>query len=167
MIKRYSTFYTNEDDINEAVVGIARKAIHSLDLVMYSFTYAPLANVLVELGQLAGFDRVSVITDKTQAAGASQKPLMARLRQSGVHVVETRATRGGIMHTKAMLINVRILGPDHPDSFVAWGSHNITESAAKQENLWQTDNDPGVCRELLRRYDAYLALGKRQPKGAQ
>ena len=73
----------------------------------------------------AGVD-VRLVLDKTQAASASAKPLVAKLQASGIPLETGGSRKGHIMHLKIMVVDGR-------DTLS--GSYNFTHTAALEENV--------------------------------
>lgn len=156
-ITRSRTLYvTPDDDAHAALIAAATSATTSLHLTIYGFTLADLAQIFIDKMR-AGLS-VGIVVDKTQAAGPKQHALLQTLVDAGVPVTIATSPTGAINHEKCLLIDLE-LGADHNDSYACYGSFNFSDSAEKQENHLQVDNDPGICQMFWRQYQETQAYG--------
>lgn len=160
-IVRTRTLYISpDDDCTAALLAAAARATASLHVLIYGFTLAPLADLLIAK-RTAGCT-VGVVADHTQAAGHAERPVLQRLVDAGVPVTIATAPSGAILHEKALLIDIE-RGPDHNDSYAVYGSWNFSAGAERQENHLQVDNDPSMCALLWRQYQEADAVGRAHP----
>lgn len=160
--RRRVMYFSPENDVQSAVLRAAAAAQMSLHVMIYGFTLGALADILIvkhQTGLATG-----VLSDRTQAAGKTQRAMLQRLAAAGVPVTLTSSDRAGaIMHDKVLLVDVAA-GVEDPRSFAAYGSYNLSASAAKQANHWATDNDPAIVAAQWARYQRLEAHGRAKVK---
>jgi PLD-like domain len=100
---------------------------------------------------------VSVVVDKTQAGGPADVPQLARLTAAGIEVVITSSPTGAIDHEKVMV---------RDRSTTWWGSYNFSQSAQKQRNYAEQDDDPAIVAQFLADWTASHAWGVAHPQVA-
>ena len=159
---RRSVYLSPVDSCEDALIAIAAGATKSIHVFCYAFTDHALAGILMQA--VKDGKAVGVVVDSTQAAGATQRPLMQLLVDNGVPLTISRSTAGGILHEK-VIVRDGGLGPESNDSFVIYGSFNLTnQTAERQENWLITDNDPRLVADFMARYAAVEAFGKANVK---
>lgn len=151
VVRKDYTYVSPTDDCQSALLDAVDHATKSITILCYAFTDGALTDLL-KAKHAAGV-KVEMVVDRTQAAGATQKPIMAELAAAGIPVIIARSPAGGINHQKVIVVDAE-LGADHPDCFCISGSYNFSGAQAQhQENTMRTVNDPQLCDLYLTEYD--------------
>lgn len=147
------TYLSPHDDCFDALLRAAKAATASIHVLIYSFTMTPLADILIEKHK-TGLE-VAVVADKTQSAGPHQKSLLQRLVDAGIPVTISTSMTGAILHTKALLIDMKLPGGANDNgSFSVFGSFNFSGTfdkktgkatgAQAQDNVLVTENSAAL-----------------------
>lgn len=139
--------FTPDDDPMPLLAGELNAAQETVDVAIYTFTYAPIADLLIE-AKLRGA-KVRVLVDEHQSrlpsadanGGAiGQYELMEELEDEGVTVCRRPGEDGGILHHKFAVIDSRT---------VVTGSYNFTDAATNRnlENLMVL-SDPMLAEQF-------------------
>ena len=126
----YFAPYSNPDPA-QALIAWANKATTSIHIDIYGFTYAPLMDALIAAHQRGV--KVNIVCDHSQASGSAEKIQLQRLVDAGIPVLVTTSSRGGIDHSKYLIVDAE-LGAMAPESVVLFGSFNFSVSALSQDN---------------------------------
>ena len=145
-IVRDTTFFAPYDDVATQLVALAHSATSSIHVDIYGLTYAPLMDALIAAHQRGV--TVRVVADHSQAEGTAERPQIQRLVDAGIDVLITVSSRGGIDHSKYIVIDAD-LGIAAPQSAVGFGSFNFSESATKQDNTFSIRNDAQLVAAFL------------------
>ena len=121
--------YDDPDPANELVNLVANAASEVL-IDIYGFTYGPLMDALIAAHQ-RGIS-VHIVADHSQAEGTAEKPELERLAKAGIDLVIGVSARGGIDHSKYIVVDGRT---------VIFGSFNFSQSALSQDNTVTITND--------------------------
>jgi len=125
------TYFSPDDDTQDAFlqfIGTAKKSILIAD---YSFNLEPLAQLLIQKRE-AGVD-VRLVLDRTQAAGPTERPVIAQLKGAGVPMVVGTSSARKIMHNKFAVVDGK---------WVQSGSWNYTAAASKESNFFDIEHSP-------------------------
>ncbi|MDR3405135.1 MAG: phospholipase D-like domain-containing protein [Chthoniobacter sp.] len=125
------TYFAPDDDTLTAALTFAKGSQHTLYVADYSFVWPDLTDALIAL-HAHGVD-VELVLDKTQAAGPSEKPELAKLTAAKVPFLIGTSRTGHIMHHKFMV---------RDGTAVLAGSFNFTMTAAKENNFFDIVADP-------------------------
>lgn len=126
-----TTYFAPDDDCETALVAFVQSAKTRVRLADYSFNLASLTDVLISQ-HAAGLD-VSLILDRSQAAGKSERPIVAELRAAGVPLVVGTSDKHRIMHNKFVIVD---------DVAVLSGSYNFTHTASLESNYFDIAHNP-------------------------
>jgi phosphatidylserine/phosphatidylglycerophosphate/cardiolipin synthase-like enzyme len=124
--------------VSDALVALANEATTSIHIDVYGFTYVPLMDVLIAKHQ-AGVT-VNVVADHSQAEGTAELPQLQRLVSAGIEVLIGVSSRGGIDHSKYLVVDDRVVG---------FGSFNFSLSAESQDNTFSIRSDAGLVAAFL------------------
>jgi len=138
--------FTPEQDPLPLLEGELNAAEDTLDVAIYTFTYQPIADLLVE-AKLRGV-AVRVMVDEHQSrlpsadengGAVGQYEIVEDLESEGVRVCKRPGEDGGILHHKFAVID---------DRTVITGSYNFTEAATERnlENLLVL-SDPNLAEQ--------------------
>ena len=97
------TYFRPDDDTQQVMLDFASSAQKSILIADYSFTCAPLTDILVKK-HAAGVD-VRLVLDKTEAAGKAEKVQLAKLMAAGVSFEVGTSQRHRAMHLKVMIVD--------------------------------------------------------------
>lgn len=140
------TFYSPVDRVHEALKALLASATKSLVVSMYGYDDDELDAVIRDkLGSDMIFVQMSL--DKSQAAGAHEKQILAKWQNGGVgnSIAIGRSEHAAIMHMKLVIID----GLD-----VITGSTNWSKSGeSDQDNQLTVIRDPLVAAEARARVD--------------
>lgn len=140
------TFYAPVDDVHGALSDLLQSASKSLVIAMYGYDDAQLNQVIMsQLKTDNVFVQMSL--DRSQAAGATEKQILAAWHNDGVgkSIAIGDSEKGAIMHLKLAIID----GLD-----VVTGSTNwSTSGETKQDNQLTVIRDPLVAAEARARVD--------------
>ncbi len=125
------TFFSPYDDTVSAFLAFVQTAARKIRIADYSFNLEPLAQLLIAK-KAAGVD-VSLVLDSTQAAGPTEKPVIAQLRAANVPMVIGTSSLRKIMHNKFAILD---------DEWVQSGSWNYTAAASKEDNFFDIEHSP-------------------------
>ena len=116
-----AVYFCPEDNCSGALIRLFERANESIDIAVYSFTHAEIADALVRAKERGV--KVRVILESEQLTSYSQ---YGKLREAGIYVQLDKNEY--LMHNKFAVIDGKI---------VATGSFNYTASADKKndENL--------------------------------
>ena len=140
-------FFSPKGGIAEEIIRQIDNAQGYIDIAMYSFTYQPIAEAVVEAKHRGV--KIRVLMDRVQAQIRSSQ--YKYLLDNGIAVAQDR--HAGIMHNKIAIIDGKVL-------FV--GSYNWSESAeeSNQENLLMFVDDEKIAgeveEEIIRLYQERL-----------
>ena len=123
------TYFSPQDDTLKAFLAFVRTAKHKIRVADYSFNLEPLVDLLIEK-QRAGID-VQLVLDKSQSAGASEKPAIKRLHTAKVPMVLGTSDKHKIMHNKFTVVD---------DEWVQSGSWNYTNAASDEDNFFDIEH---------------------------
>lgn len=143
---RDETYFAPYDDPGAVLVSLVESATASIHIDIYGFTYGPLMDALIA-AHARGVS-VSVVADHTQAEGRAERPQLERLVAAGIDVLVGTSSRGAIDHSKYIVVDAD-LGVASPDSVVAYGSFNFSESARAQDNTFSVRSDAGLVSAFL------------------
>jgi len=141
IVRSRALFFSPGDDARDQLVAFIRQARRSVHLNVYGLADPEVADVLIER-HVSGCS-VSVVCDHTQASGPTDKVQLGRLVAAGIEVVITTSPTGAIDHEKVALIDI-VDGVMADSSAVWYGSYNFSQSAQKQRNYAEHDNDPAI-----------------------
>ncbi len=138
--------FTPEQDPLPLLEGELNAAEDTLDVAIYTFTYQPIADLLVE-AKLRGV-AVRVMVDEHQSrlpsadengGAVGQYEIIEDLESEGVRVCKRPGEDGGILHHKFAVVD---------DRTVITGSYNFTEAATERnlENLLVL-SDPNLAEQ--------------------
>lgn len=158
------TFYAPVDDVHGALTDLLQSASKSLIIAMYGYDDAQLNQVI--MNQLKTDNvYVQLSLDRSQAAGATEKAILAGWHNDGVgkSIAIGDSEKGAIMHLKLAIID----GLD-----VVTGSTNwSTGGETKQDNQLTVIRDALVAAEARARvdiiHDTMLKQMAAQAAGAQ
>jgi phosphatidylserine/phosphatidylglycerophosphate/cardiolipin synthase-like enzyme len=142
-------------DIRSAAAAFVDAAQTEILVNCYGFSDPAMVDALI-MRHSAGC-HVSVVVDKTQAGGPADVPQLARLTAFGIVVVITSSPTGAIDHEKVMI---------RDRSTAWWGSYNFSQSAQKQRNYAEVDDDPAVVAQFLADWTASHDWGVAHPQMA-
>lgn len=138
--------FTPEQDPMPLLEGELNAAEDTLDVAIYTFTYQPIADLLVE-AKLRGV-AVRVLVDEHQSrlpsaddngGAVGQYEILEDLESEGLRVCRRPGEDGGILHHKFAVVD---------DRTVVTGSYNFTEAATQRnlENLLVL-SDPNLAEQ--------------------
>ena len=125
------TYFSPDDDTQQVMLDFATGALKSILIADYSFTCAPLTDILVKK-HAAGVN-VRLVLDKTEAAGKAERVQLAKLTAAGVPFEVGTSQRHRSMHLKVMIVDGK---------FVMSGSYNFTAAARLENNTFDITDDP-------------------------
>lgn len=142
---RFSPF----DATTTPFLELVARAHHSIFLVIYGLTLAPLIDTIIQKHE--GGVEVGMILDHTQAQGKAEAVQVKRLLDAGVPLlIGTSPSHGQILHSKFVVID----GVD-----VETGSWNFSASASEQSNtMMLIEGHPDAGAIFLRHYDRLRAV---------
>jgi len=123
------TYFSPQDDTLQAFLAFMATATKKIRIADYSFNLKPLVEILIEK-QKAGVD-VQLVLDKSQSAGATEKPEVAALKKAKVPFVIGTSDKHKIMHNKFTIID---------DQWVQSGSWNYTAAASDEDNFFDIEH---------------------------
>lgn len=129
--------YDDPDPANELVNGVAAST-SEIKIDIYGFTYRPLMDALIAAH--SRHEGVHIVADHTQAEGTAEKPELQRLVDAGIDLVVGTSSRGGIDHSKYIVIDGKT---------VIFGSFNFSQSALAQDNTVTITNDGAMVTTFL------------------
>lgn len=125
------TYFAPDDDCEAALLAFVASATHTVRIADYSFNLESLTDTLIRQ-HAAGLD-VQLVLDRSQAAGSSERPIVAELRAAGVPLVVGTSDRHRIMHNKFVIVD---------DVAVLSGSYNFTHTASLESNYFDIAHNP-------------------------
>jgi phosphatidylserine/phosphatidylglycerophosphate/cardiolipin synthase-like enzyme len=125
------TYFSPDDDTEKVMLDLAASAKKSILIADYSFTSAPLADILVK-EHAAGVD-VRLVFDKTEAGEKAEKVQLAKLAAAGVPFEVGTSQKHRAMHLKVMIVD---------EKSVMSGSYNFTTVARLENNTFDITTDP-------------------------
>jgi phosphatidylserine/phosphatidylglycerophosphate/cardiolipin synthase-like enzyme len=139
-------YFSPEDGVENRLEVLLRGASMGIEVLAYSFTSDPLAEVLQEAA--AGGVQVRGVFDESQSGGQGAE--YARLRQAGLDV--RLDGNSGLMHNKVLVIDGEI---------VVLGSYNFTRSAnrSNDENLLVI-HDAEIATRFQQEFERIYAMGR-------
>jgi len=133
------TYFSPDEDTQEVVLDFAASSQKSILIAAYSFTCAPLADLLVKK-HAAGLD-VRLVLDKTEAGGKAEKIQLAKLAAAGIPFEIGTSQKHRAMHLKAMVVDRKS---------VLSGSYNFTTTARSENNTFDiTTDDPARAARFV------------------
>ena len=141
IIRQRGIFFSPAEDVRDHAVAFIRTARASVHLNVYGLTDPEIVAALIDR-HVSGCV-VSVVCDHTQASGPADRVALQRIVDAGIELVITTSPTGAIDHEKVILIDV-VNGAMDDSSAAWWGSYNLSQSAQKQRNYGERDNDPGM-----------------------
>jgi phosphatidylserine/phosphatidylglycerophosphate/cardiolipin synthase-like enzyme len=134
-----NTYFSPDDDTQQVVLNFAASSQKSILIAAYSFTCAPLADLLVQK-HAAGLD-VRLVLDKTEAGGKAEKIQLAKLAAAGIPFEIGTSQKHRAMHLKAMVVDRKS---------VLSGSYNFTTTARSENNTFDiTTDDPARAARFV------------------
>ncbi len=142
-----TVLFTPADDPMPLLAGELNAAQESVDVAIYTFTYDPIADLLVEAKMRGAVVRVLVDEHQSRLPAADQSggavgqfELLEDLEEEGVRVCRRPGEDGGILHHKFAVIDNRT---------VVTGSYNFTDAATNRnlENLMVL-SDPMLAEQF-------------------
>lgn len=115
---------TPKDDPTPDLLQLLERAEREILICAYGFTLASVVDRLIAAHKKGV--KVRLILDSSQSAGKAQAVQVKRLKDAKVPLLVGRSERGGIIHTKAFIVDRR---------YVWEGSWNVSASASKQVNV--------------------------------
>lgn len=142
-----TVLFTPEEDPMPLLEGELNAAEETIDVAIYTFTYEPIADLLIE-AKLRGV-KVRVLVDEHQSrlpsadesgGAVGQFELLEELEEEGVTVCRRPGDDGGILHHKFAVIDGKTL---------LNGSYNFTDAATNRnlENL-MVFSDPAIAEQF-------------------
>jgi len=132
------TYFAPGDDCEAALVAFVQSATKSVRVADYSFNLQSLTDTLIAQ-HTAGID-VQLVLDRSQAAGPSERPIVAELRAAGVPLVVGTSDQHRIMHNKFVIVDgVAVLS----------GSYNFTHTASLESNYFDIAHNPLRAQAFL------------------
>jgi phosphatidylserine/phosphatidylglycerophosphate/cardiolipin synthase-like enzyme len=125
------TYFSPDDDTQQVMLDFASSARKSILIADYSFTCAPLVDILVKK-HTAGVD-VRLVLDKTEAAAKAEKIQLAKLMAAGIPFEVGTSQRHRTMHLKVMIVDEKSVMSD---------SYNFTAAARLENNTFDITDDP-------------------------
>lgn len=125
------TYFAPDDDCEAALLAFIASATHTVRIADYSFNLESLTDTLIRQ-HAAGID-VQLVLDRSQAAGSSERPIVAELRAAGVPLVVGTSDKHRIQHQKFVVIDgIAVLS----------GSYNFTHTASLENNYFDIAHNP-------------------------
>lgn len=124
------TYFAPYDDAEGALVKLLESATKKIRLADYSYNLENVTEVLIAKYN-AGVD-VSLVLDKSQAAGKTESPKIAELTTAGVPMVVGTSEEHKIMHSKFVVVD---------DEVVVSGSYNFTGTAEHEDNFLDVEQN--------------------------
>lgn len=148
-----TVLFTPDEDPMPLLEGELNAAESTLDVAIYTFTYQPIADLLVE-AKLRGV-KVRVLVDEHQSrlpsaddngGAVGQFEILDDLESEGIAVCRRPGEDGGIVHHKFAVVD---------DRTVITGSYNFTEAATLRnlENLLVL-SDPNLAQQYGEAFQA-------------
>lgn len=125
------TYFSPQDDTLQAFLAFIKSAKKKIRIADYSFNLDPLVDLLIEKHK-SGVD-VQLVLDKSQSAGATEKPEVKKLQKAGVTFVLGTSDKHKIMHNKFTIVD---------DAWVQSGSWNYTNAASDEDNFFDIEHSP-------------------------
>ncbi len=152
------TFFSPEDDTLAAFLKFVGSAQTLIRIADYSFNLVPLVDLLLTKHQ-AGVD-VALVLDRTQAAGATEKPQLDRLKVAGIPFVVGTSTKHKIMHAKFCVVE---------QDWITSGSWNYTAAASDEDNHLDLEHNETRAKWFLERWQEmwdWISANELQAGGA-
>lgn len=125
------TYFSPDEDCEAVLIAFVQSAKISVRLADYSFNLQSLTDTLIAQ-YAAGID-VQLVLDKSQAAGSSERPIVAELRAAGVPLVVGTSDKHRILHSKFLVVDgIAVLS----------GSYNFTHTASLENNYFDIAHNP-------------------------
>lgn len=156
VVRSRTLWFSPGDDARDQLVAFIRQARRSVHLNVYGLADPEVTDALLD--RHAAGAVVSVVCDHTQASGPADRAQLQRLVDAGVELVITTSPTGAIDHEKVALIDV-VDGVMADTSAVWYGSYNFSQSAQKQRNYGEADNDPSVVARFWSDWQASHDFG--------
>lgn len=145
IIRNRGLFFSPGEDVRDQAIVFIRSARSSVHLNVYGLADPLVVDALIE--RHGSGCVVAVVCDHTQAEGPADKVQLQRCVDAGIEVVITTSPTGAIDHEKVIIVDV-VNGVLHDSSAAWWGSYNLSQSAQKQRNYGERDNDPGMVAKF-------------------
>jgi phosphatidylserine/phosphatidylglycerophosphate/cardiolipin synthase-like enzyme len=134
-------FFSPDDDTVSVFLEFVGRAKERILIADYSFNLEPLVDLLIEKKK-QGLD-VALVLDRSQSAGKTERPELAKLRAAGVPFVVGTSSEHAIMHDKYCIVD---------GEWVQYGSWNYTTAAAKESNFFLIEHNPDLAQIFTRNW---------------
>lgn len=139
-------YFSPTDQTTEAFLAFVGTATQKIRIADYSFNMAPLVDLL--LAKFKARLDVKLVLDKSQAAGATERPVVEELRQAGVPLMVGTSSMHKIMHSKYCILD---------DQSVEYGSWNMTNAASSESNFLVFESNPDMAGVFNANWEAVWA----------
>ncbi len=121
----------------ERLTAFWQSAKTSLLIVDYSFNLVAFETILPELKNKGVV--VTLVLDKSQSTGSSEKPVIASLKASGINMTIGESSMHHIVHDKFSVVD---------GIHAEYGSFNFTKVAGLEDNFFFIENNSSVAQDL-------------------
>jgi phosphatidylserine/phosphatidylglycerophosphate/cardiolipin synthase-like enzyme len=151
-------FFSPDDDTISVFLQFVGRAKKQILIADYSFNLEPLVDLLIEKKQKEGVE-VMLVLDRSQSAGKTERPELAKLRAAGVPFVVGTSSEHAIMHDKYCIVD---------GEWVQYGSWNYTRAAAKESNFFLIEHNHDLAQVFTRNwYELWDWITKNEPQGGE
>lgn len=157
-VKAWDTYFAPTDDIHGIILAELNNGIKAnaeCHSSQYGFTNQDIATAFAALGKQPGS---RFLFDKTQEAGATERPIVQKLvsqLNANQWAIGTSNVASQILHTKA----IALLYPDG-SGWTVTGSFNLSHSAQDQFNIVDVVRSASRAKLFAQRIDAMFAWVK-------